>query len=196
MRNVLLVAALIGIGGWFLKPQGFTSYGPGVLAPEAPIQREIGISGNGLEREGYAISALASFKGKARVLAREDYYFGRETDLSPTDLVLGWGPMSDESVLAEIDISQRNRFYFWHVDTFPIPRHEIERNSANMHFIPANRLVADVLDDVGAGDLIEFDGYLVKISGDDGWRWQSSLTRNDTGNGACELIWLRDIRIL
>ena len=196
MRNVLVIAALIGVAAWSFKPSGFTSYGPGVLAPEAPLQREVGASTRGLEREGYAISALASFKGKARVLAREDYYLGRESELSPTDLALGWGPMSDESVLADIDISQRGRFYFWHVDAFPIPRQEIEHNSANMHFIPANSLVADTLEDVGAGDLIEFDGYLVKISADDGWRWQSSLTRNDTGSGACELIWVRDMRIL
>ncbi len=196
MRNVLMIAALIALAAWFLKPSGFKSYGPGVLAPDAPLQREVGSSTSGLEREGFTISPLASFKGKVRVLSREDYYVGRESELSPTDLALGWGRMSDESVLADISISQRGRFYYWQVDAFPLPRNEIVTSSANMHMIPANPLVADTLDDVGAGDLIEFDGYLVKVSTDDGWRWQSSLTRGDTGNGACELIWLRDIRIL
>jgi hypothetical protein len=26
----------------------------------------------------------------------------------------------------------------------------------------------------------------------DNWRWRSSLTRDDTGNGVCELIWIKD----
>ena len=196
MRNLLLSAVVI-VGGWALWPSSqFTSYGPGILAPDAPAQTEVGASAGDLEWPGYALTPLATFKGKARVLAREDYMLGRETDLSPTDLVLGWGPMSDETVLAEISIRQGNRFYFWHVDAFPIPRREIELNSANMHFIPANQQVADALDDVNPGDLIAFDGFLVKVHADDGWRWRSSLTRNDTGNGACELIWLRDLRVL
>jgi hypothetical protein len=71
-------------------------------------------------------------------LSSERYSLGREADLSPVDLALGWGKMSDEAVLSKINITQSNRFYYWHVDAFPIPRREIEINSANMHMIPAD----------------------------------------------------------
>ena len=30
----------------------------------------------------------------------------------------------------------------------------------------------------------------------DGWRWQSSLTRHDTGNGACELLLVQSAAVL
>ena len=56
----------------------------------------------------------------------------------PEDLALGWGRMSDSDVLAKIDITQSGRFYYWHVDDFPIPRREIETSSANMHMIPSD----------------------------------------------------------
>jgi hypothetical protein len=36
-------------------------------------------------------------------------------------------------------------------------------------------------------------GYLVEARGADGWRWRSSLTREDTGAGACELIWVESV---
>jgi len=37
-------------------------------------------------------------------------------------------------------------------------------------------------------------GQLVlATSGSDGWTWTSSLTRNDIGNGACELILVEKI---
>ncbi|MCW9000949.1 MAG: hypothetical protein OQK04_19715, partial [Kangiellaceae bacterium] len=119
-----------------------------------------------------------------------------EADLSPVDLALGWRNMSDESVLEKIDISQSGRFYRWYVDSFPIPRREIEVHSANMHLIPSNELVADTISKVRKGDIVEISGSLVSVvSNKDGWRWKSSLTRNDTGSGACELIWVEDIYI-
>jgi hypothetical protein len=38
--------------------------------------------------------------------------------------------------------------------------------------------------------------WAVVRSGRDGWRWRSSLTRNDTGAGACEVIFVRDFQVL
>ena len=31
--------------------------------------------------------------------------------------------------------------------------------------------------------------YEAKIDAADGWHWRSSLTREDDGNGACELVY-------
>ncbi|NOX66794.1 MAG: hypothetical protein GXO85_13635 [Chlorobi bacterium] len=81
----------------------------------------------------------------------------------------------------------------WKTDAFPIPRKEIETSSANMHIIPANEQVEDELDDILVGEIILFKDYLVKIITDDSFRWQSSLTRNDTGGGACEVVWVEKL---
>ena len=138
---------------------------------------------------------MASFYIKAKVLDRENYYFGREADLSPVDFVLGWGPMSDQDVLSHISISQRNRWYYWKTDEWIISRKAIENSSANMHMIPSNDSVASALKQVKQGDLITLSGKLVNVKGQDGWQWNSSLSRNDTGDGACELIWVESIRV-
>ena len=37
-------------------------------------------------------------------------------------------------------------------------------------------------------DLVYLKGALIEIQAPDGWRWKSSLSREDTGNGACELM--------
>jgi hypothetical protein len=37
---------------------------------------------------------------------------------------------------------------------------------------------------------------LVRVEGQDGFIWSSSLSRDDTGAGACELIWLEQLRVL
>jgi hypothetical protein len=82
------------------------------------------------------------------------------------------------------------------VAQFPIPRHDIEANSANMHMIPADTIVEDTLKGVRVGQVVRISGYLVEVAGADGWRWRSSLTRDDTGNGACELVWVESVQVL
>jgi hypothetical protein len=64
-----------------------------------------------------------------------------------------------------------------------------------MHMIPANRTIAKRLKSVREGNIVEARGYLVNVEADDGWHWRSSLTRQDTGDGACELIWLQNLII-
>lgn len=49
--------------------------------------------------------------------------------------------------------------------------------------------VADALDAIRKGDNVRIDGWLIKASATDGWRWRSSTTRDDTGGGACEVIY-------
>ena len=56
-------------------------------------------------------------------------------------------------------------------------------------------ITADLAALVAPGQVVALEGYLVKVISKDGWRWQSSLTRNDTGNGACEVIWVEEVEI-
>ena len=193
----LIILALLLVAVWKLThPTGAVVLGPGITAAEPPLQVDRTptlIS----QADGYNITALADFQITAKVLGREDYSLGREADLSPVDLALGWGRMSDEAVLENIDISQSGRFYYWRVESFPIPRREIETHSANMHLIPADPGVLDTIKDIRPGDVVALSGSLVHVKSEqDGWHWRSSLTRNDTGGGACELIWVEDISIV
>ena len=195
MQKLMMFAA-IGLVVYFLFfSAGEVEYEAGVLVKTAPVQEDSS-SVPEFKMNGYDITPLKTFQIKARVLGRENYSSGRESDLSPVDLALGWGRMSDESVVSKISISQSGRFYRWHVDEFPIPRREIETHSANMHLIPRDEAVRDSIEQIKTGDVIELSGYLVNVKADDGWQWNSSLTRNDTGDGACELIWVTGFKIV
>lgn len=196
MKQLLILLVLLGAGWKFYNHSGQVILGPGVFARDAPLQ-ENGKSFVRHRIDGYNITGLAKFHIKAKVLSKKNYNIGREADISPTDLALGWGNMSDESVLDKIEISQSGRFYRWHVESFPIPRNEIETHSANMHLIPINDSVKNSIDKVQQGDIVEISGDLVEVvSSSDSWRWKSSQTRNDTGKGACELILVENLRIV
>jgi hypothetical protein len=64
-----------------------------------------------------------------------------------------------------------------------------------MHMIPADSAVEQQLGRVRVGQVVELAGNLVAIRASDGWRWQSSLSRHDTGNGACVVVWVKEVRI-
>jgi hypothetical protein len=186
----LALLVLWGAHGWWqhrpLHPPA------GVLAAAAPEQENLD-DGAVLQRGDTTLHTRAHFALTARVLSREDYHFDGGSSLAPMDLAMGWGRMSDTAVLSNIDISQSGRFYYWHVDAFPIPRREIETSSANMHLIPADAGVRRAMERVHPGEVIHLEGFLVDASRPDGWQWHTSLTREDTGNGACELIYVESL---
>lgn len=195
-NKLLFLSLVLIIIGIIIKDPfvATVSYGPGVIAPDDP--KQYSTSEDSFFYNNLEIMPQASFEIEAKVLAKKNYSSDKESIASPVDLALGWGRMSDEAILENIDISQRNRFYFWHVDNFLIPRKEIEQHSANMHMIPANGEIARQLDKVKAGELIRLNGFLVNLKRDNGWYWNSSLSRNDTGGGACEVVWVEDFEIV
>jgi hypothetical protein len=197
MRKLLLGAALLlvlwgGTSWWKHRP---LRQPPGVLAPDAPEQVNLD-NGAKLQRGDAILTTRAHFELTARVLSRADYSWSADAKLIPEDLALGWGRMSDSAVLASIGISQSDRFYYWHVKQFPIPRREIETHSANMHMIPADAGVKYELEQVRPGQIVHIEGFLVDASRADGWHWNTSMTREDTGAGACELIYVESLDIV
>ena len=190
-------STLIGLailGAFYLWSGSEIARPPGVMAPDEPYQREV-YRASVRELDGYRIDALASFDIRARVLATERYWFDHGAALSPVDLVLGWGAMSDSAVLRQITVSQGGRFYRWWSQTFPVSKRVIETHSANMHMIPASGEVARQLKSVRAGTMVHVKGYLVEVTSPQGFRWRSSLTREDTGGGACELVLVESLYV-
>ena len=206
------LAALVAIGAWSLRSQP-ESGGPSAIAPvsgraasasvagcvlpprvtpgHSPLQTPAPASLAPFARADASLAPLAGFSLDARVLARRDYRSDREARYAPTDLALGWGRMGDDNVLARLDITQSARWYrYRYGGDPPIPPAEIDRSAANMHMIPGNDAVAAALREVEAGERVRIDGWLVEVRAPDGWRWRSSLSREDTGAGACELVYV------
>jgi hypothetical protein len=193
-RLLLAFLALLAILAWRHAHRPIP-HEPGVLVAEVPLQQSVGASVSPLQKGDYSIKPLARFSMSARVLSRADYSWDTEAALAPIDLALGWQRMSDSAVLAKIDISQSGRFYFWRVHEFPIPEQEIIESSANMHLIPADKNVLHDMERARAGDVVTFDGYLVEADGPNGYKWVSSLSRSDSGAGACEVVWVENFGI-
>lgn len=187
--GLALVLAAVALLFW---PEATVRYPPGVLAPDPPLQEDLAETPAWTHGD-YLVTGLAEFTIRAKVLSRERYRFDTESTLSPIDFALGWGPMSDQSIVDEFEVSQGFRWYEWRTDSMPIPQQEVVAHSANMHLIPADEQVEEVLLSVQRGEVVQMSGYLVQVEGDDGWKWRSSMTRADSGARACEVVWVEAV---
>lgn len=164
---------------------------------DQPLQTDVDNRIHTLQVGDATFIPLAGFSLQARVLSRENYRMGHEAEFSQVDLALGWGPMAEPGIAGKLNVSQSGRAYrySWGNKGPPIAQNEIISHSANMHMVPASGSVANSLDDVSNGDIIELQGWLIRIERKDGWRWQSSLTRDDSGDGACELVYVCSVAV-
>jgi hypothetical protein len=199
-RNLLLILAIcIGGAVWHLntrEPSPITR-APGVLAPKTPVQRDLSPSQRPITHGEFELTPLAEFTAEARLLSRLSYRHDEGAALSPLDFALGWGRMSDSAVIDQLGIRQGARFftYRWQNQP-PIPQDEIVRSATNVHLIPANAAITSALARIRAGEVIRIRGLLVEARRDDGWNWRSSLSRDDDGAGACELLLVQDVAVV
>lgn len=187
----IAVLAFLVIRDWDQKP---ITHPPGILADGTPLQ--VDIPASSFKVDDYLVTKKARIEIHARVLSTEQYYLGKEADLSPIDLALGWGVMSDQALLEQIDISQSSRWYRWRYEgSLPVSDQQIITNSGNMHMIPATASLERSLMKLREGDVIVLDGYLVDVDHESGWRWRTSMNRGDTGAGACEIVYVESVNV-
>ncbi len=169
---------------------------PGVLIREEPEQLLLNGAEAPFASHGWVLKPLAIYSIKARVLSKASYFGTRNGELAPYDLAVGWGPMSDSAVLRKLEITQSGRWYHWQYwGDPPAPRQDIISHSANMHLIPDNDTVRSAIGSLRVGALVEMKGYLVEARRTAPvLTWRSSLRRDDTGDGSCELMLVRSLR--
>jgi len=198
LRHLIMIVVIVaglhqGWQLWTLRP---VHPADGVIAREEPIQSEPR-SATPIAHGRWTLTPRAHYDITARILRRENYTFDGIADLVPEDLALGWGAMSDSRILRVIEVDQGARFYSWRIrGEWPIPRQEIVEHSANVHVIPADASVKRALARLRMGQVVHLEGELVDGVRDDGATIQTSLTRTDSGAGACEVLYVEaaDVR--
>jgi hypothetical protein len=191
LKILALTYVLWGAWNWYL---GRPVHPPdGILAPAEPVQID-GPEAPAIRNGRWILTPRASYRITARILGVERYHFDFLSALIPEDLALGWGPLSDNRILAKMDIYQSDRFYFWRAPhELPVSRDVIISHSANTHVIPENSAVAHRLSHLRPGQVVTLTGLLVNGKRDDGAWINTSMVRTDTGAGACEVMLVQDV---
>ncbi|MEO0185034.1 MAG: hypothetical protein ABIL20_04480 [candidate division WOR-3 bacterium] len=147
----------------------------------------------------FTIKLKALYKVSGIVLSKKRYSDGWQGKMAPYDVALVWGELLRDSLYKKIKWWQEARWYRWRPDNgFPKDNYFIARYSSNNHVILASKNIEVLLGRIKKNDTIELSGYLVDINGSKNgnkYWWYSSMSRNDTGAGSCEVIYLTRIRL-
>lgn len=131
----------------------------------------------------------------AVVAGTERYRFDDLAPLAPLDAVLTWGELPEPRLADRVRYDQMARFYLWSTRSRDIDLRYVETHSANFHLLPANPNVRRAVLALDEGDEARLRGLLVDVREEGGRTWKTSLTRNDTGAGACEVLWVEELQI-
>jgi hypothetical protein len=192
MRAVLTVLA-VALFVYFIYGSHRPAPPPGPAAPHEPVQ--FPADERTWHRKDYTITSLARYHIEALVVSTERYWIDNGADLSPIDFAVAWGPLSDAAIVDQLSFSQGHRWFWFHGrrGPMPLPEEVVNSHCANMHMIPADGAIEKQLKSVAPSDVVDMSGYLVEVTGPKKFKWRSSLSRTDTGNGACELMWVEEI---
>ena len=197
MKLLSFVAVVILAWYAYSRINAPVTYPPGILIQTDPIQAALLPGDVPFESGEFHLTPLARFILDGRVLHRKIYHYDRQAALVPEDLAVGWGPMSDQAVLDHLSISQSARFFWYEWKGVPpLAPDQITSHATNLHLIPANNAIASRCKSLYTGELIHLSGVLVEATGPGIGTWRSSLSRTDSGNGACELVWVEAVEPL
>jgi hypothetical protein len=198
MNKVWLTLLAVVLGGyWLLSRPEAMGAGPPIDWSREPVQSKADRAAFSIDTdEGkVTIEPQAEFEVRGVVAAAERYRADGGAFLSPVDLVLTWGKLPEEPFKSKVSYSQMTRYYFWRTPSADLDLNYIQSHSSNMHMIPASKNVRRALLAVGTEDPVRIRGLLVNAASEEGFTWGSSLSREDSGPGACELIWVEEIQI-
>ena len=202
-----LLVALVALslwGGWnWWQHERRVSHPPGVVVDEGPAIRAGETSAPWRDDHGFRYTALGAFEGRAMVLARRNYDVGEFAALAPTDLALGWGPMSDPAIVGELAFPQMKSFSSRFVvpefrrdaSIAQRPRAEIEdmlRSLTHVHTIPGDAAIRRTLAGIRPGQVVRFRATLVDATAPSGGRYTSSTKLGDRD---CEIAWIHELEL-
>lgn len=199
---ILIFAALYGAYLYLNKPV-ITVYDPSLINTEkVPFQPVVGRPFSKPIKVGdtsVSLSPIAHYSISARILSKRKYVRGWESKISQWDYVLGWGDAAKMDKIMNLNIRQAVRWYsFKSAANIPMSGPYIASHTSNHHIIPNTENVRKALLFLKKFDVVQMEGYLVDVHGTNGGKnvnWLTSISREDTGDGACEIFLVESVKI-
>ena len=157
---------------------------------------------------GYEVDIyyLYEYEIEALVVHTKRYMgFGLDDRLAPVDAALAWGSVAALNDTIDFHWKQARRRVSWRVSDYDDlaligDEDDVSAQCSNNHLIPADASVRRKVKRLKKGDHVKITGYLVNIDAENKRgkivTWDSSTTRYDTGDGACEVIYVKDVQWL
>ena len=153
-----------------------------------------------VKRGDFRITPVAEYKIAALIVSNEFYSEGWNAKVSPVDLGLAWGKLADPEFRKYVSYNQSSRWLSFKVKAdSPLDFAYIVGHASNHHIIPATQNIWYAVKAIKKKKKVILEGLLVNVAGNyegKNVRWNTSLSRTDSGDGACEILYLTKARIV
>lgn len=204
LLTVLLAAGLLAQKRTIEEGVESSSVSYGINASMEPLQKQTAFYSTVMKSDSG--TATLTSDTLYSISARVESVRGYDDDISsiaPYDLLLAWGQVAENSDGNSLAWEQSDRQGT--VSGSLKTRGETEIDTAyvishisNNHVIPANSNIMAGMASIQPGDLVRIDGRLVDLKLTKGSRLleiDTSRTRYDQGDGACEVILVEHLRV-
>lgn len=198
-RLIALCLILVLVFSCGPSPSGRDDSPIDVVQPPSIVRQEAAVVR--VTKDGYdiTITQKAAYTVRGIVVGRENYYSGWNSLISPADVALCWGKIAENGTWKRLKWSQGNRWYFWRAaEDFGYTNDFIAGHSSNNHLIPATQNLEKAVKSLREGDTVELAGHLVDVAATkkaQSYGWSSSMTTADRGDGACEIVYLTQLKV-
>ncbi len=173
----------------------------------APVQNDyIGSTTMQVNNSTVRVDYISTYEVSGRVVAKATYTGNTVSKkMAKRDIALVWGKLATDEYLNKIRWSAPgNRFVYWRtkdMDWFRANTNDAEITSmySNNHLITIDKDMIKIIASIKKDDYIKIKGYLVNLyweENNENRNWFSSTTRTDDGDGACEVIYVTEIKWL
>lgn len=172
---------------------------------QEPIQtKALGTINKTINNTDFEINYVDKYSISGRVVDIQNYIgYNANNKLSPKDLGISWGFLASEENYKKVKwMSYGNRFLHWDIkDTEWVTRcggfKKIGKYFSNNHIIPSNDNIKKLINKIKKNDFVKIEGYLVNVralkDNKVSFYWNTSTSRTDEGNGACEIIYVINV---
>lgn len=173
-----------------------------------PVQTDTQLKPIFVEKRGYKAEIVPLFKYEISGIVVEEYdsevwhdVMHKKFDpFNTKDLCLVWGDNTENDLYRRFDYKHGEFTCYYQTKDMEAYKEFNNTQLSNNHLIPANDKIYKKIKNTSISDQVRIKGYLVEnnITSPEGLTGQrgTSISRNDTGNGACEQIYVEEYEII
>ncbi|MFC1663358.1 hypothetical protein ACFL04_04330 [Patescibacteria group bacterium] len=207
--RILFVLSLIAFSISFFFRKTLPDINPiGENLISDPIQEQVETKPITIQQDGMTAELIPLYNYSTAGLVVTDHrsgvwydYAHKNDPFNTRDLCLVWGQNLTSGSYNKGSYKSGDFTCYWDFKTWDDYNSFSSLHIANNHLIPANSEIENKINSVAVGDVVQITGQLVnyQVSDETSTTYGSrttSTTRSDTGNGACEVIYVTAMDIL
>lgn len=126
-----------------------------------------------------------------------DYYHKQWNDsFNVKDLCVIWGDNAMSGIYNNMKFKSGSWTCYYSSSDYATWNAFSHNALSNNHLLTASPEIEKLLLSIRRGDQVRIKGYLAEYKDNEGFKRGSSITRNDTGNGACETVYVSELQLL